>query len=325
VRSLYPILRYVRRLFRPGDPGVTDAELLQRFVAGRDEAAFELLVWRHGPMVLGVCKRILHDEHAAEDAFQATFVALARAAGSLGGIQSVGGWLYTVATRTARRARARAGRRALVEQPLGDRPVAARGGDPGDAAAQKDLRRLLDAEVARLPEKYRAAFVLCYLEGKTNEEAAEQLGCPKGTVLSRLARARERLRERLADHGFLLGAVPFAQFLLDNPLELAKVSPVLVNATVHLSLLAAMGKLLAGSAASAAGEVLRTTVSRVCIMQAKILAAVLALGILTAGAGVYALNTLTPAPGDGGEPTAVQPTDPGEGAPACPAKAGCCH
>jgi RNA polymerase sigma factor (sigma-70 family) len=174
-----------------------DAQLLDRFVERRDEVAFELLVWRHGPMVLGVCRRILQNPHDAEDAFQASFFTLARKADSIARRDSVGAWLYRVAYRIALRARARRARLAQREQPLGDLPVAEVGCEPADLLAWRELRPVLDAEISRLPEKYRAAFVLCYLEGKTNEQAAEQLGCPKGTVLSRLSRARERLRKRL--------------------------------------------------------------------------------------------------------------------------------
>jgi RNA polymerase sigma factor (sigma-70 family) len=177
-RPLHTILPHSRARFHPQAPGtVTDAQLLDRFVDRKDEAAFELLLWRHGPIVLGVCRRILQNGHDAEDAFQATFFILARKAGSIGQRDSAGAWLYRVAYRIALRARARRGRQAQCEQPLGDLPVAEVGCEPADLLAWQELRPLLDAEVSRLPEKYRAAFVLCYLEGKTNEQAAEALGC----------------------------------------------------------------------------------------------------------------------------------------------------
>jgi RNA polymerase sigma factor (sigma-70 family) len=312
-------------MIRPDIPGVSDTELLDRFYRLRDEAAFELLVWRHGPMVLGVCRRVLHDEHEAEDAFQATFVALARGASTLGGVRSVGAWLYTVASRTAHKARARASRRVLVEHPLGDREVAAAVSDPADEATRRDLRQLLEAEVERLPEKYRAVFVLCCVEGKTNEEAAEQLGCPKGTVLSRLARARERLRGRLATRDAMLGALPLGVVFTDYGYGLAKVSSILVNTTVHLSSFESFGTLAAGSAATWTGDVLlKGTVPTMQALNAKILAAVLGLGILTAGAGAYAYSLLVPTTDPVGEPTSVDPTDPGA-PPPCAAKKGCCH
>jgi RNA polymerase sigma factor (sigma-70 family) len=199
MQPLRTILKRVRHIFRPEHPpGVTDSELLARFLGQRDEAAFELLVWRHGPMVLGICRRVLQDAHDAEDAFQATFLTLARKADSIGRRESLAGWLYTVAQRIALRARARQAHRTSREKPLADVVVEESACDPSELLAWRELRPLVDAEVARLPEKYREVFVLCYLEGKTNEEAAEQLGCPKGTVLSRLSRARKRLRQRLS-------------------------------------------------------------------------------------------------------------------------------
>jgi RNA polymerase sigma factor (sigma-70 family) len=186
--------------------------LLARFVKERDEAAFELLLWRHGGMVLNLCLRLIGDRQLAEDAFQLTFLTLSRRASTIGRGEAVGGWLYRVAYRTALRARPRAGH----EQPLPDAPLPGSEPDPADAAAWRELRPLLDDEVNRLPEKYRIAFILCYLQGKTNEEAARELGCPKGTVDSRLARARERLRDRLARRGLAMGMLPLTVALLQH-------------------------------------------------------------------------------------------------------------
>src|SRR5262249_6452350 len=169
-RQRQSILQHVRPFIRPDHAGgVTDAELLRRFLSERDEASFELLLWRHGPMVLGVCRRVLGDAHDAEDAFQATFLVLARKGASIGQRESVSGWLYTVAHRVALRARARAANRARRERPLGDLAVPEAGCAPAELIAWRELRPLLYAEVERLPDKYRAPFVLCYLEGKTNE------------------------------------------------------------------------------------------------------------------------------------------------------------
>lgn len=179
---------------------VGDAELLRRFTATRDEAAFELLVWRHGTMVLGVCRRALRDAQLAEDAFQAVFLVLARKAGSIRG-GNVAGWLFRIARRVA----ARAARRRPRLQPLPELITA-----PQAAAVEEgELTEILDAEVARLPDNLRRAVILCYLGGQTTEDAARELGCPRGTVLSRLATARKRLAERLARRGVtapLLGA-----------------------------------------------------------------------------------------------------------------------
>src|SRR5205814_317663 len=139
----------------------SDAELLRRFAAGRDEAAFADLVRRHGPMVLGACRRVLGPGPDAEDAFQATFLVLARKAGSIGRPERLAGWLYGVAARVARRVRTVARRhRPPTTQP---EPIA----PPADDVMWRDLRPVLDAEVGRLAEHYRLPFVLCYLEGRT--------------------------------------------------------------------------------------------------------------------------------------------------------------
>jgi RNA polymerase sigma factor (sigma-70 family) len=169
-----------------------DGELLARFHVSRDESAFTELVQRHGPMILGVCRRILHDHHDAEDAFQATFLALARKAGSLDGRCSLSCWLHTVACNMSLKVKAGARRRPQPE-PAMDIPA-----EPRDEAAEAEIRCLVDAELGRLPEKYRAPLVLCYLDGKTNEAAARELGWPAGSIAKRLARGRELLRDRLA-------------------------------------------------------------------------------------------------------------------------------
>jgi RNA polymerase sigma factor (sigma-70 family) len=178
--------------------GLTDADLLQRWVSCRDQAAFEAMLRRHAAAVLGVCRRVLHDTHEAEDAAQAAFLALAQKAGAIGRRQAVAAWLYTVARRAA--LHARASRRAAFRHDLSS--ALAR---PAEEPTWRDLRLVLDEEVSRLPEKYRAPFVLCYVEGRTNQEAARELGCPEGTVLSRLARARQRLRANLTRRGITLG------------------------------------------------------------------------------------------------------------------------
>jgi RNA polymerase sigma-70 factor (ECF subfamily) len=200
-----PSLRVLLRRLRcattaDGDAALSDAQLLERFVARRDEAAFELLVWRHGTMVLNLCRRLLHQEQDAEDAFQATFLVLARKATSIGKREACASWLYKVAYRIAVAARPRG------TMPLADGAESLRASEATDDLLWRDLRPVLDEEVSRLPEKYRAAFVLCCLEGRTGEEAAEHLRCPRGTVLSRLARARERLRQRLLRRGVSLSA-----------------------------------------------------------------------------------------------------------------------
>jgi RNA polymerase sigma factor (sigma-70 family) len=200
------LLRRFQRLTEgTGTGALPDSQLLGRYVANRDEAAFEVLVWRHGAMVYSLCRRLLRHEQDAEDAFQASFLALARKAASVRNGESLASWLYKVAFRIAAAARATAATR--IERGSISVDVSAA---TSDESVWRDLRPVLDEEVNRLPAKYRSAFVLCYLEGRTNEEAARQLGCPKGTVLSRLARARQRLRTRLTRRGVALttGALP---------------------------------------------------------------------------------------------------------------------
>jgi RNA polymerase sigma factor (sigma-70 family) len=235
------VTRYLRRMIGPaGGAGLTDAQLLERFVCRRDQAAFEVLVWRHGPMVLGVCRRVLRHEQDAEDAFQAAFLVLVRKAASIGARQAVGSWLYRVAYRVAVRAKVLAQKRAARQTQLDDAPAARPAADP----AWSDLRPVLDEEVSRLPEKYRAPFVLCYLGGKTNEEAARDLGCPKGTVLSRLAWARQRLRARLTRRG--LGLSAGLVTAASAPDLAAAVPAALVDSTRRAALLVAAGQQVAG-------------------------------------------------------------------------------
>jgi RNA polymerase sigma factor (sigma-70 family) len=175
--------------------GLTDADLWERYVQERDEAAFETLVRRHGPMVMGVCRRILRNEQDAEDAFQATFLVLVRRAASLRSPSTIANWLHGVAYRTALEARSAAARRRARETTVLPRTVM-----PEDPWAE--LWPVLDQELGRLAEKYRTVVVLCDLEGKTRKEVAHQLGWAEGTVASRLARARSILAKRLACRGF---------------------------------------------------------------------------------------------------------------------------
>src|SRR5262245_32494794 len=153
--------------------GITDGQFLERFVAEKDDAAFEALVRQHGPMVLGVCRRVLNDVHEADDAFQATFLVLVRKAAVIGRRESVGSWLHGVAYRTALKARAGLAARRKYERQVAAMPAE----DPAPEVVWRDLRPVLDEEVDRLPKKYRDPVVLCYLEAKSYEEAADTLGC----------------------------------------------------------------------------------------------------------------------------------------------------
>ena len=206
----------------------TDRELVRAFAATRDEAAFAEIVRRHGPMVLAVCRRVLADAPEADDAFQAVFLVLARRAGSVGRPDRLGGWLHGVAVRCARRARSAAAGRRAKEHPMPDvaAPAAA---DPLWA----DARPVLDEEIGKLPEKLRAALVLCELEGLGRAEAAERLGVPEGTLSSRLARAKEALRSRLVRRG--LAPTLAGVGLILSQAKAAAVPPALFDAAVGLA------------------------------------------------------------------------------------------
>jgi RNA polymerase sigma factor (sigma-70 family) len=214
-----PPLTHLLRQLAPEGNSVPDAELLRRYADHRDEAAFELLLWRHGGMVWGVCRRVAPDHGAAEDAFQATALALARHAGAVRAARSVAGWLYRVAYRAAFAVRSRRREEAVARIP--DRP--APGPDPAETAAARDLAGVIDAELNRLPDTFRLPFVLCELEGRSNAEAAALLGCPVGTVESRLTRARARLRDRLFRRGVTLSLGAFAAVQIPGSVHAAAV------------------------------------------------------------------------------------------------------
>jgi RNA polymerase sigma factor (sigma-70 family) len=194
------VFRDIRALFSDGVlGGLTDRQLLERFVNRNDtsaEDAFTILVERHGPMVWGVCCRLLPHRDAAADAFQATFLVLVRRASAVRVGDSLGPWLYGVSRRVAVRARATSLRRS-VRETGGVEALAGPAPDPGRA----ERLAILDEEIGRLPERQRAAIVVCDLEGLPHEEAARHLGCPVGTVESRLSRGRQRLRDRLVRRG----------------------------------------------------------------------------------------------------------------------------
>ncbi|HJT78406.1 MAG TPA: sigma-70 family RNA polymerase sigma factor, partial [Gemmataceae bacterium] len=203
---LTSVLRHLHRLLAaPGAEAPDDAQLLQRFARERDQHAFAALVQRHGALVWGVCRRVLGHEQDAEDAFQATFLVLARKAGTVRRQEALGAWLYEVAYHVALKARAAAARRRQHEREAGTMPRP----DGSDEQLRQEVRRVLDEELHRLPPRYRRLLVLCDLQGRTHQEAARELGLPPGSVSRHLGRGRELLRERLVRrHGpMVLGAV----------------------------------------------------------------------------------------------------------------------
>lgn len=254
--------------------GVPDSELLRRFTHDRDEAAFELIVWRHGGMVLNMCRRAVRDEQLAEDAFQAVFLVLARKAGAVRG--NLGGWLFKVARRVSARA--------LKTRPAVQPVIETAAAPTADSAERDELSALLDAEVARLPERLRRAVVLCYLGGHSTEDAARELGCPRGTVLSRLATARKRLAERLTRRGVTLPAT----------LATAGLSGRLVSSATASALRFLSGSFALSPATQLADGVIRT-MSRATIFTA--MGGVLLAAALVTGVGWVAAQ---PGPNAGG-------------------------
>jgi RNA polymerase sigma factor (sigma-70 family) len=286
------VLEHVRRLAADG-AAATDGELLASFTAGRDEAAFTALVQRHGPMVLGVCRGILRHRHDAEDAFQAAFLILARKAATIRRYQSVGSWLHEVACRVALRTRVRSVR-SLPE----GRVEEATAGDPVLDLTLRDVQRVVHEELRRLPEKLRAPLVLCYLEERTQDEAARQLGCSEPALRGRLYRGRQLLRERLTRRGLTLGA----------GLLPALVSADLAAAAVPAALLQAVtgaGAAPPGVAELAAG-VLRSAALARLRNSALVL---LALAVVATAAGVLAGHSPT-APGQDEQPQSAPAPQP---------------
>jgi RNA polymerase sigma factor (sigma-70 family) len=275
----------VRQLGLDAPPA--DAALLTRYARHRDSAAFAELLRRHGPVVLGACRRTLSDPHDAEDAFQAVFLVLARKAGTVRPPGRVGGWLYGVAVRTARKAKVAAARRWRREMASAE---ASRGRErpeplPGSALERTELRAIIDDELGRLPARLREAVVLCDLGGKSRSEAARELGWPEGTVAARLAKARRLLADRLTRRGVALPAAGLAAVLTPE-FAAAAVAPPLARST--LAAADAFGRGLASPAVSPTAQALAEGVLRAMTTGKLKLAAVLVLaGGLLAGAATF--------------------------------------
>jgi RNA polymerase sigma factor (sigma-70 family) len=258
--------------------GEPDDDLLRRFCARGEEEAFATLLGRHGSMVYGVCRRALRQPQDAEDAFQATFLVLARRAGSIRKRGSLASWLFGVAHRIATQARHREARRRHREQRAASPPQAESAALPAD----RELRAVLDQELSRLPEKYRAPMVLHYLEGRTKEEAAHELGWPVGTVSGRLARARVLLRARLTRRGLALAAAWVAAELSPGAIEAAPA--VLETSTIKAAALFAAGQAPGGAVSAAALALAERTIQTMLHAKLRIVAAwALALALLAAG------------------------------------------
>jgi RNA polymerase sigma factor (sigma-70 family) len=294
-----------RAVLLPDGVGLGDGELLERFIERHDEAAFAVLVNRHGPMVWGVCRRLLH-EHDAEDAFQATFLVLARKAASIRSKGMVGNWLYGVAHQTALQVRRTAARRRAKEVQVTKMPDI-KALEPGPWA---DIQPLLDEELTRLPEIYRAVIVLCDLEGRTRKKVASHLGVPEGTVAARMARARAMLAKRLTQRGVTLSGGALAAVLAQQAASAGVPKSVVVSTIKAVSLLAA-GKAAATGVVSVKVAALTEGVMKAMLFN-KLkwpIAVVLILGFMATGAATLMTNR-TAAGQDDKKPTAEKLVEP---------------
>jgi RNA polymerase sigma factor (sigma-70 family) len=297
--QLSGVLHHLRRsAFLADGGGMTDAQLLDSFLTRQDEAAFEALVRRHGPMVLGVCRRVLRHAHDAEDACQATFLILARKAATLEQPELLGNWLYGVAYRTARDAKAAAVRRRRREGPGGELP------EPEAPVAEEwdDLRPVLDQELSRLPEKYRLAVVLCDLEGRARREVARELGIPEGTLSGRLTTARRKLAQRLARRGLTLSGGALAAILSPGSASACVPGPLVVSTVGAATRLAAGEAATKFVSATVAALMRGSRFMRTCKLGGFF--AFLVLGV------VLAISTETPLPRTSAQPTPEKKTEP---------------
>ncbi len=329
--ELGTVLQQIRRMVsKQNGESLTDIQLLDGFRAHQDQTAFAVLVKRHGPMVLRVCRHVLHHHQDAEDAFQATFLVLARKATAIRKKTALASWLHGVAYRMAMNAKRSAARRRKHEREGGTLSPAAtasnysalpgRAGesmapqfsrDPAWELGWSEVQAVLDEEIERLPEKYRAVFVLCCLEGIGRAEAGRQLGLKEGTVSSRLDQARKRLQQRLARRGVTLSSVLAAAAITQNA-GAAAVTPLLVNGTVRAAQLLAAGE--AGAAGAISANVVRLVEGAGrAMMMAKLriaTALLLAAGALAGGVGLAAHQVLAVKPVEGNQESAK----PAEGA-----------
>jgi RNA polymerase sigma factor (sigma-70 family) len=279
--GLNRIIEHLHQVLAPPvEDDAADGQLLARFVAARDEASFEALVRRHGPLVLGVCRRLLRHTQDAEDAFQATFLVLARKAAVVRR-DAVVSWLYAVAYRTALEARTVNARRRARERQVGEMP------HPEVAATEVlDWRPYLEQELARLHESYRSAVVLCDLEGRSRKEAARLLGLPEGTVSSRLARGRRLLAKRLARYGLAPSACALASALSEG--ASAAVPASLVASTVKAAALVAAGQ--SAAVAAPAAVLMKGVLQNMFLAKLKLVAGIVTVAIALGATG-FAYHT----------------------------------
>ena len=300
-RQMSEVTQHLRRavLLHEG-AGLTDGQLLQDYITHCDEAALAALVCRHGPMVWGVCRRVLRNYHDAEDAFQATFLVLVRKAASVVPREMAANWLYGVAHQTALKARATAAKRRAREGQVAEMP------EPAATEPERwtDLQPLLDQELSRLPDKYRVAIILCDLEGKTRKEAARQLGVPDGTLAARLARGRVMLAKRLARYGLVVSGGALG-VMLAQKVASAGVPTLVVSSTIKAASLLAAGQAAAtGVISSQVAALTEGVVNSMLLNKLKVVAVVmLALGGLAIGINGLTRETCAADPTPGGKST----------------------
>jgi RNA polymerase sigma factor (sigma-70 family) len=275
------VLRHIRKMV--DGPGATrdcaDQELLGRFATHHEEAVFEVLMQRHGPMVLGVSQRVLSHEQDAEDVFQATFLVLAGQAKSIRKQGSLASWLYGVAYRLALKLKASAGRRRARERRVAKMMASGTIAD----SHWSDLRPILDEELSRLPEKYRAPLILCYLEGKTNVEAGRMLGWPAGSMSKRLARGRELLRSRLTKRGLALSSPLLATLVTEH--AQASIPAALLQSSLKLAVMVGAGQALTGVVSTQVGTLIDGVIKTMFMTKVKV-----AIGLLL-GAGLLGITS----------------------------------
>jgi RNA polymerase sigma factor (sigma-70 family) len=293
-------LDHLRKIAVPPEQGgPTDGELLQRYIDHRDDAAFAALVHRHGPMVGGVCLRVVRHEQDAEDAFQAAFLVLARKAASVVPREAVGAWLHGVAYNTAIKARAASAKLRLRERQVEVMPER----EAVQQGLGGELRPLLDQELSRLPVKYRLPVVLCDLEGRSRTEAARQLKVPEGTLSSRLTTARGMLAKRLARHGVTLPGLALAD-ALSQSLGPAAVPSSVVSATIKAATPFAAGQAVAAGLISARVAALTEGAMKIMLLgRLKKLAVLVVLGTVALAGGLLARGQVG-AKGDGASASA---------------------
>jgi RNA polymerase sigma factor (sigma-70 family) len=306
------VIRHLRRaVLRQDAAGWTDGQLLASFIDQKDEAAFEALVRRHGPMVFGVCRRIVGNHHDAEDAFQATILVLARKAASVRPRERVANWLHGVALRTAMKAKAMTARRRGREKQVTEIPEP----EVVQQDQWRDLQPLVDQELNGLPENYRLPILLCDLEGQTIKEAAQQLGWPQGTVAGRLDRGRKLLAKRLGSRGVVLSAGALAAVVSQNVAS-AGVPTSLMSSTVKAATMIAAGQATFAGVVPAKVAALTEGVMKSMMLTklSKAVAGLVVLGVVVFGGGLLTHRTAAgqqaKSEQDGDKPAIGQSTPP---------------